>query len=494
MSWYESLNLPSLEECLEKSENEPKCLLLGNGFSQTLSSKFRFSILKACIDELISEEIIQDFLNEEGVYFEDKLAEIAHQIEKEKNRNSAVKVLNSEEVKNYPLPFVDGIENETVINGLTKGLEKISSEDQSSVKLDNLEKKYNLIKDLLLRTVEEVHPGNPKSINLVCRRENPNIVCSLKYFLEKFSAVYTLNYDLMLCWITAATKDSRFRDGFCKEIQSKIRLYWEKEFSDINLFYLHGALHLFQDQEGILKFKYHRGQNLKKQIKGCLDENIFPIFISEGSAESKLQKIQANEYLKFCFEQLRRIGHTLFIFGHSLAENDWHIFEQIFHKDTQIKKCYVGLYSMGDYEKFYGSFLPEFGYKYPHIKFIPYQTETSSQFLLENTNAPECLPATADNLDLTDDSYYQKKKLIFTLSPSIGFKIGSPMAGLPKESYITLSIEDEKIKKQCERDFLSGRFFHNAHIECDILKRRTMDDVDEFILNQYRFIDKKDNS
>jgi len=111
--------------------------------------------------------------------------------------------------------------------------------------------------------------------------------------------------------------------------------------------FLHGALHLFDAGKDILKYTWVRkGIPLIDQIRTALGNNAFPLFVSEGTSVQKKTKIRHNAYLYQCFKQftanMNQGQHCLFIFGHSLAENDDHILTRIAR--GRIKKLYVGIY------------------------------------------------------------------------------------------------------------------------------------------------------
>jgi hypothetical protein len=48
-----------------------------------------------------------------------------------------------------------------------------------------------------------------------------------------------------------------------------------------------------------------------------------------------MAKINSDAYLRHCYEKLRRNAATLFVFGHSAADNDEHIYRAIFGSETQ---------------------------------------------------------------------------------------------------------------------------------------------------------------
>ncbi|MBF4248836.1 DUF4917 family protein, partial [Vibrio anguillarum] len=68
----------------------------------------------------------------------------------------------------------------------------------------------------------------------------------------------------------------------------------------------------------------------------------FPLFVSEPTNQKKLEKIKHNPYLHACYQALGELGGTLYIHGHSIAENDRHIFDQI--NQSKITKVFISIF------------------------------------------------------------------------------------------------------------------------------------------------------
>src|SRR6185437_15679454 len=69
------------------------------------------------------------------------------------------------------------------------------------------------------------------------------------------------------------------------------------------------------------------------QIRQALDEDKYPLFVSEGISTSKRSRILHNAYLHKALRSFeaccRPAKNAVVVFGHSLAENDMHIFRFI---------------------------------------------------------------------------------------------------------------------------------------------------------------------
>lgn len=110
---------------------------------------------------------------------------------------------------------------------------------------------------------------------------------------------------------------------------------------------LHGALHVFDSGIEIKKYTWSKtGVRLIDQIRDALSKNLFPIFVSEGTSAEKYERIRHNDYLAKAYRSFGSIGGALFIYGHSLAENDDHYLKCI--RKGKVSHLYVGLYGAPD--------------------------------------------------------------------------------------------------------------------------------------------------
>ncbi len=178
-------------------------------------------------------------------------------------------------------------------------------------------------------------------------------------FIKDFNKVYTLNYDLLLYWSTiklmAFIREERIKqdrldpkDGF-HEDEDILEDYvvFGNDSSSQEVYYLHGALHIFDNKNKIIKNTYSRTEiALKEQTLKNLENDIYPIFVSEGTSEQKHAKIIHNAYLNHCYKSLSAIGSkesSLIVFGTLLKTNDKHIREAILK--SKVRKVYFGISS-----------------------------------------------------------------------------------------------------------------------------------------------------
>ncbi|HEV7645081.1 MAG TPA: DUF4917 family protein [Pyrinomonadaceae bacterium] len=106
-------------------------------------------------------------------------------------------------------------------------------------------------------------------------------------------------------------------------------LFWGKHSVEQSIFYLHGALHLFDTGTEVEKEVYENEQYLLTRIKERIDAEEYPIFVTAGSAEQKKTHIRHNLYLSFCYDALAKITGSLIVFGFGFGEYDAHIIDAI---------------------------------------------------------------------------------------------------------------------------------------------------------------------
>jgi hypothetical protein len=96
------------------------------------------------------------------------------------------------------------------------------------------------------------------------------------------------------------------------------------------VFFLHGALHLYETRYGVKKHSFSdTGQPIIDTVQKNLRKNIFPLFVSEPTSKAKLSRINKNPYLSYCLHRLAKESGCIFIFGHGFSEVDRHIFSAI---------------------------------------------------------------------------------------------------------------------------------------------------------------------
>ncbi|RDU74422.1 DUF4917 domain-containing protein [Helicobacter anseris] len=298
-----------------KMTSENRTLLVGNGFSMAYNkNRFSFtSLLQNAVDKKIIEEdskIYQIFKNNKTSDFEEVI----------KILENASKVV------------------------------QIYAQDESLC--SQLLNDSKSLKNFLVEIITNNHPE--KVTDISCDDFGPTVD-----FIKDYERIYSLNYDLLLYWTTEKLREKiedrdkdtghkkAFVDGFSGGIDNNEGYVEFNNNSHSNTcLYLHGALHIFDDGDKIIKKTFSRtGICLKEQTRIELENNRYPIFVSEGTSEQKKTKILHNAYLNHCYKSLSSIKKgDLIVFGTILKSNDTHIQDAIL--ENQIKTIYFGVSSL----------------------------------------------------------------------------------------------------------------------------------------------------
>lgn len=197
------------------------------------------------------------------------------------------------------------------------------------------------IRDVLIQSIRSCHPLIPAKVP-----EEQFVKCW--EFLKAFSNVFSLNYDLLLYWTTMAAlgrgDPMLFNDGFnwVETAEGRMFAWRAKNYGDNKVLYLHGALHLFDRAMETQKHRWGETEPpILDQVEAAMRQDVFPLFVCEGTSNEKLSVIRRSPYLSHGFDCLQMISGTLYIFGHSLRDEDKHIIDQI--KLSKITSLFVSI-------------------------------------------------------------------------------------------------------------------------------------------------------
>lgn len=295
------MKLLTFSEALKVAEGK-KHLLLGNGFSQALKPDI-FSY-KALLEEA-------DF---SGV---------------SEGARKAFDLFRTQDFEIIIRALTDAAKLMELYN---KGLEK---------RAPDFNKDAEKLREILIDVIASRHPSLPSDI-----KESQYLHCCR--FLSNFETFYTLNYDLLLYWAlmhSDGKEKMKIDDGFrMPDDGPSDFVSWNVENTKSQrVFYLHGALHLFDAGTEIQKYTWiNTGIPLLRQIRKAMDDGMFPLFVAEGKSEEKKTRINHSGYLNRGYRSFASIKGNLFVYGHSFAENDAHILKLI--EQGRITSLFVSIY------------------------------------------------------------------------------------------------------------------------------------------------------
>lgn len=205
---------------------------------------------------------------------------------------------------------------------------------------------YESVKTALIYAVTKTHLSRPADI--ATERKNACV-----RFLEPYHNIFTTNYDILLYWVTMhGAVRLETRDGFRGDHEDADGpLIFSSSVRDQRaILFLHGALHLFYERGAVRKHRWSATRvPLMDKIRESLERKQFPLFVAEGLPEKKLDQIQGNGYLSYCYGKLQRIENALVSFGLSFGESDRHIGDVIAYND-KLKRLYVSLHGQVESE------------------------------------------------------------------------------------------------------------------------------------------------
>jgi len=185
------------------------------------------------------------------------------------------------------------------------------------------------LRRILVNAIRNTHPSHRADIE----DEIPSCV----KFLNHFNDVFTLNYDLLLYWVSLDAK-ARLADGFGLGRRRNGFIGPFSPGAHCDIYNLHGGLHLFRDGIDVRK-RVHQGDGVIDAIAHTiLHDNRLPLYVAEGDSAAKLERIKSSPYLSHCYDKLSDSAGALFVYGHSAHTNDAHIYSAIFH--SGIKHLY----------------------------------------------------------------------------------------------------------------------------------------------------------
>ncbi|MEL4175956.1 DUF4917 family protein [Corynebacterium bovis] len=318
-----------------ESFGDSQNLLLGNGFSIACSKEFNYDNLRDRAEfKDLSVDYKELFKDEDGNLLGDFETVIAR-------LNDAAKIIE----------LYGGNRSGDPIWGNCSGNDDI---------IEAINGDVSCIRKALVNALYDVHPDD---VNQICYSRDmvDDHYKALGKFLKRFSTIYTISYDMILYWallrMGSESDEKAVHDGFCRKdgIPSSLADYSPLRWSggvhldspkgSVDVYYLHGALHLYEEDGEIFKFKRSRDKYLMEVVRGFFgySGDRIPLVVTEGSSAEKLNRIENNDYLRHCLNSIESMSGALFTYGVSFSDNDKHIVRQL-ARAKGLKKVYVGCY------------------------------------------------------------------------------------------------------------------------------------------------------
>ncbi len=185
------------------------------------------------------------------------------------------------------------------------------------------------LREALIHAVRAVHPGVQFDIP-----EPQRTACAS--FLKNFRSIYTLNYELLLYWVILKGARDIHSDGFgLGEEADGFRTF--KADAKCSTYYLHGALHLFNNDVLATQKRVVTRSTIIDDIANTIRQTeLLPLFVAECTTREKISQNKFCSVSSAKLRELTAIDGSIFIFGHSAGKSDAHIYEAIFR--SRVKK------------------------------------------------------------------------------------------------------------------------------------------------------------
>lgn len=224
------------------------------------------------------------------------------------------------------------VDFERVVNAL-EGASEVETAYGNKEHAEQLNTDAQRLREALVHAIRGTHPAHRDDIE--------DMIPSCVTFLSHFKKVFTLNYDLLLNWVSLADT-ANLTDGFGL---GERRGGFQGPFAlnaYCKVFNLHGGLHLFRNGEDVEKRLAGTTGVIDAIAQTITAGRRFPIYVAEGTSPAKLARIKSNNYLSHCYEKLGASAGSFFVLGHSADPNDAHIYHAIFR--SKIKHLYFCIY------------------------------------------------------------------------------------------------------------------------------------------------------
>lgn len=223
---------------------------------------------------------------------------------------------------------------EAIMKQLVAAEAVLNAYDVDDELIQSIASDKEILKDALIRVISKTHPDLPSKV------EDVKFIAARK-FLSQFNEIFSINYDLLLYW--ARNKNNLEPENYKTDDGFRFQGSWEGYGTDQEVHFLHGGLHIYDTGTDIKKHACtDEGIAIIEQVRNNLNAGNFPLFVSEPTYQKKKQRIDHNPYLNYCFQALGELSGTLFIHGHSMDENDKHIFNQV--NSSRVSKVFVSIH------------------------------------------------------------------------------------------------------------------------------------------------------
>jgi hypothetical protein len=229
---------------------------------------------------------------------------------------------------------------ELVHQKMNNAIDVIKMYSEKTKLVEKLEEQIQLLREQLIIAVSRSHPSSfTAECGSVEYKKRQKRVGTCRKFLSNFDTVFSLNYDLLLYWVRCFENNFLGNDSFDK-IDGELVFCPD---DDADFLFPHGSLFTYRDGVGATKCRSSRAHPILARLEENINLGKFPMCVSEGTGDQKLEAIKSNYYLNFSYNQIKESQGTIFTFGCSFLDSkDDHIIKAMLKSPAE--RIIVGEY------------------------------------------------------------------------------------------------------------------------------------------------------
>lgn len=194
--------------------------------------------------------------------------------------------------------------------------------DQLGHASTDVDHRYDSIRDALINAVHAHHVDWTDA-------DAGDRLLNIRDALLEYEAVCTTSYDFLIYWaiMNAGTPPGDgFGDLFWNADHAFDPLDTEPFGNKTLVYWLHGGLHLYRTRTGETKKRTNTGANLLATFAAG---NRVPLFVSEGTWQQKRRAIRRSDYLEHVYTTFAQSEGPLVVFGQAFGDPDRHLVKAV---------------------------------------------------------------------------------------------------------------------------------------------------------------------
>lgn len=188
--------------------------------------------------------------------------------------------------------------------------------------------RYESIRDALIDAVNDHHVSWHEV-------DDGDRLLRIRGALLSYQAVFTTSYDLLIYWAmmnAGVPPGDGFGDLFWNGRHAFDPLDTSPFDNKTLVYWLHGGLHLYRTPAGETRKRTNNGAGL---LATFASGSRLPLFVSEGTWRRKRSAIRRSDYLEHVYNTFAETAGRLVVFGQALGSSDGHLITAVLRDPTR---------------------------------------------------------------------------------------------------------------------------------------------------------------